>query len=260
MIVHDTKKMQSKPLISILTPCRNARKTIEETAQSVLKQTYTHWEWLLVDDGSKDGTIEFIESLSAKDPRIKLIQNPVGGSPGKSRQMAFEHSQGEWCAFLDADDVWLPEKLEEQLKFAEEFNYDFSFHAYRRISFDSSKVGQILRGPAKVGLAELLSQRPIGNLTVMLKRRVLAGLEFPSAFNEDFRLWLKILKSGVVAHFLDKDLARYRIVPGSRGANKKAVASDIFNIYWNDKQLRLDQKLLYFSKYAFNSLMKYSKF
>ncbi len=252
--------MQSKPLISILTPCRNARATLLETANSVFAQTYPHWEWLLVDDGSTDGTIELVHELASKDPRVKLIRNPVAGSPGKSRQMAFEKSSGVWCAFLDADDMWLPEKLEEQLKFHLENNYDFSFHAYRRISVDGQQVGRKLTAPKKVGVAELLSCRPIGNLTVIISRNILKGLEFPSAFNEDFRLWLKILKKGHTAYFLNKDLARYRIVPGSRGANKKLVARDIFNIYWNDDDLRFDQKLMYFSLYAVTSLMKYSRF
>lgn len=260
MIGHDTKKMQSKPLISILTPCRNAKATLQQTADSVLQQTYPHWEWLLVDDGSKDGTIELVQSFMAKDPRIKLIHNPVAGSPGKSRQLAFEKSQGEWIAFLDADDLWLPEKLDEQVQFAVQNSYDFTFHAYRRISVDGTKVGRCLKSQASVGVAELLSHRPIGNLTVLLNRRVLTGIDFPSGSNEDFQLWLKILKNGLCAHFLDKDLARYRIVPGSRGANKKMMAHEILKAYWNDKDLRLDQKLLYFSKYAVNSLFKYAKF
>lgn len=252
--------MQSKPLISILTPCRNARATLLETAESVFAQTYPHWEWLLVDDGSTDGTIELVHELASKDPRVKLIRNPIGGSPGKSRQMAFEQSMGQWCAFLDADDMWLPEKLEEQLKFSLENNFDFSFHAYRRISMDSIKVGRYLNAPRTVGVAELLSCRPIGNLTVMINRNLLKGLEFPSGSNEDFRLWLKILKKGHIAHFLNKDLARYRIVPGSRGANKKSVAQDVFNIYWQDHDLRMDQKIWYFSLYALTSLLKYSRF
>ena len=252
--------MQSKPLISILTPCRNACGTLKETANSVFAQTYPHWEWLLIDDGSQDGTIELVHAMAAQDPRVKLIRNPVSGSVGKSRQMGFEHSQGEWIAFLDADDLWLPEKLEQQLKFMTDNKYDFSFHGYRRISVDGSKVGYYLSAPAKVEVAELLSRRPIGNLTVLLSRKVLNGLDFPSGFNEDFRLWLKILKKGYTAYFLDKDLARYRIVPGSRGANKKLVARDIFNLYWNDSDLRVDQKLWYFSRYALSSLLKYSRF
>ena len=225
-----------------------------------MAQTYENWEWLLVDDGSTDGTVELAQSLNQKDSRIRLIHNPVAGSPSRSRQMAFEQSRGEWCAFLDADDLWLPEKLAEQVKFTIENNYDFSFHGYRRISVDGARVGEYLGSPATVGVAEILSERTVGNLTVMLKRKLLEGLEFPSGMNEDFRLWLKILKKGVVGHFLDKDLARYRIVPGSRGSKKMLMAQDIFKLYWQDPDLRLDQKFLYFTKYAVNSLKKYSRF
>ena len=260
MIVHDTKKMQSKPLISILTPCRNAHGTLMATAESVKAQTYPHWQWLLVDDGSTDGTVELIQTLQSKDPRIQLIHNPVAGSPSRSRQMAFMQSQGEYCAFLDADDLWLPEKLEKQLQFAQQNHFDFTFHGYRRISLDGSKVGEYLGSSQSVGVAEILSERTIGNLTVMVKRSVLEGLEFPHGMSEDFRLWLKIMKKGVTAHFLDQDLARYRIVPGSRGSKKISVAQDIFNLYWQDPDLRVDQKLLYFTKYAVNSLKKYSRF
>ncbi len=252
--------MQSKPLISILTPCRNAKATLLETAQSVFNQTYPHWEWLLVDDGSQDGTIELVHELASKDPRVKLVRNPVAGSPGKSRQLALKQSMGDWCAFLDADDLWLPNKLEEQLKFNLENNFDFTFHGYRRISVDGQNVGRYLSAPKKVDLAELLSCRPIGNLTVMINKNILKGLEFPSDNNEDLRLWLKILKKGHTAYFLDKDLARYRIVPGSRGANKKRMAQDVLNLYWADNDLNVFQKFFYFSRYAISSVLKYSRF
>lgn len=252
--------MQSKPLISILTPCRNARATLMETADSVFKQTYPHWEWLLIDDGSTDGTIELVHQLASKDPRVRLVHNPTAGSPGQSRGLGFKQSSGEWIAFLDADDLWLPEKLKEQLSFAMTHNYDFTFHGYRRMSFDGLTVGRYLSASKQIGLSQFLSQRPLGNLTVMLKHRLLEGVEFPSGSNEDFRLWLKLSKSGHTAYFLDQDLARYRIVPSSRGANKKNMAQEIFRIYWNDQDLRFDQKLFYFSMYAFNSLLKYSRF
>lgn len=231
-----------------------------ETAGSVFKQTYPHLEWLLIDDGSTDGTIELVHQMAAKDPRVRLVHNPTAGSPGQSRGLGFKQSSGEWIAFLDADDLWLPEKLEEQLNFAMTNNYDFTFHGYRRINVDNSSVGRYLSSAKEVGVSRFLSQRPIGNLTVMLKRNLLNGFEFPIGSNEDFRLWLQILRKGHVAHFLDKDLARYRIVPSSRGANKKNMAREIFRIYWEDQDLRFDQKLFYFSLYAFNSALKYSRF
>jgi glycosyltransferase involved in cell wall biosynthesis len=101
------------PLISVIIPAYNAEKTIERTIESVLNQTFSDFELIIVDDGSQDSTLKMISSIS--DPRIKVFSSPHSGA-NPARNCGFSHSAGEFIAFLDADDLWTSDKLEAQLK------------------------------------------------------------------------------------------------------------------------------------------------
>ncbi|MDE5107681.1 MAG: glycosyltransferase [Trichodesmium sp. St17_bin3_1_1] len=99
-------------IISVIIPAYNAEKTIRETIESVIKQTFSDWELIVVNDGSQDRTVEVVSQI--KDPRIKLFSIPHAGVSA-SRNRGFDNSVGQFIAFLDADDLWKPEKLESQL-------------------------------------------------------------------------------------------------------------------------------------------------
>ncbi|HAJ60096.1 MAG TPA: glycosyl transferase family A [Cyanobacteria bacterium UBA8543] len=105
------------PLISVIIPVYNGEKTIKETIESVLNQTFTNFEIIVINDGSKDATIQIVESI--QDPRIKLFSYPNAGQAA-SRNRGISKAVGEFIAFLDADDLWTPDKLEAQLKALQE--------------------------------------------------------------------------------------------------------------------------------------------
>nr|UXE46189.1 hypothetical protein Hi04_10k_c5981_00008 [uncultured bacterium] len=107
----------AKPLVTVVTPFYNAARFLPETIKSVCDQSFTDWEWLLVDDGSSDGSSKIAHELAAMDPRVRVLQHPgrVNRGPAASRNLAIRHAQGDFYAFIDADDVWIAEKLERDL-------------------------------------------------------------------------------------------------------------------------------------------------
>jgi len=105
------------PLISVIIPVYNGEKTIRETIESVLNQTFQDFELIVINDGSQDTTVEIVEGI--QDPRLKLFSYPNAGQ-ATSRNRGFSHAVGKYISFLDADDLWTPDKLEAQLKALQE--------------------------------------------------------------------------------------------------------------------------------------------
>ena len=114
-------------LVSIITPMYNSENFVEEAILSVIKQSYTNWELLIIDDGSKDKSIEIVEKYLGRDNRIKLIKNTINKGASLTRNIGIEKSCGRYIAFLDSDDVWFPIKLEEQIKFMNDKKVALSF-------------------------------------------------------------------------------------------------------------------------------------
>ena len=139
-------------LVSIVMPSYNSEKYIKASIESVLNQTYPKWELLIVDDCSTDKTVEIIKSL--KDERIKFFQNEKNSGAAISRNKALREVKGQWIAFLDSDDLWLPTKLEEQLLFMVESHCSFSFTDYK-LSIDGKISNVIITGPNKVNFKKI---------------------------------------------------------------------------------------------------------
>lgn len=115
-------------MISIITPCYNAGKFLPETIDSVLNQTFRDWELLIIDDCSSDNSRQIVEEYALKDSRIRYFRTDTpSGSPSYPRNIGIENSNGEYIAFLDADDIWLPDKLDDQIKFMYSNNYEFVY-------------------------------------------------------------------------------------------------------------------------------------
>ena len=132
--------MENKPFVSIITPCWNCEKYIAETIESVLAQTYDNWEMIIVDDCSTDHSYEIALEYSKKDNRIKVYRMEQNSGAARCRNRAIEKSKGEYLAFIDSDDIWLPEKLEKQLKFMHENGCNFSFTEYEHIDEKGEKI------------------------------------------------------------------------------------------------------------------------
>ena len=207
--------MQHYGLVSIITPSWNCSRFVEETIQSVLAQTYAHWELLFQDDCSTDNTKEIVLAYAEKDARIKYASNAKNSGAAITRNNALKRANGRWIAFLDSDDIWLPTKLEEQLKFMTENNYAFSYTNYCEIDEQSQEIGKVITGPKHINKCAMFAYCWPGCLTVMYNHEVIGNIQIKSIEkNNDYAMWLKVIQYAD-CHLFDKTLAKYRKRIGS---------------------------------------------
>ena len=252
--------MASTPLVSIITPCYNAEKTIIETLNSVLAQSYPNWEMIIVDDSSTDTTVHIINDWMSKDSRIRLYRtSSPSGSPALPRNIGIDKSKGEFIAFLDSDDVWLPNKLHLQVNYMCHNNYDLTYSFYEKMSWEGHRSNRIIKTRDEVTYNDLLKSNAIPCLTSMIKKAAIGNIRFKSIPQEDFCFWLDILKKGVVGHNIGIVTALYREAKNSRSANKV----DMFKGYWNVirkvQGISLLPSLYYMGTYALYGIIKYLK-
>ncbi len=238
------------PLVSIITPSWNVGGLIGETIASVQAQTIRDWEFLIADDCSTDRTPAIVEQHAASDPRIKLIRQPRNGGPALARQAAINHAQGRFLAFLDSDDLWLPQKLERQIAFAKEKPAAISYTAYRRINEAGSLTGRLITVPEQLSYEELLKNTSIATLTAMVDREVAGPVAMKNEPYDDFCLWLSILRRGHVARGLNEDLARYRVRGFSVSSQRLRSAGWVWHIYRNVERLPLGKSGWCFAHWA----------
>jgi len=250
----------SGELVSIITPAYNAGRFIGETIRSVQAQTWADWELLVVDDVSRDATADIVRHEGVRDPRVRLLQQPQNGGPGPARNAGLVAARGHLVAFLDADDLWLPGKLEMQVAALARSGAGLCFTAYRRISEDLQTLGRLNRVPARLTYRQLLRNTAIFTSTVCLDRRVTGPIESRTTFHDDFVLWLEILKRGVTAIGLPDDLVRYRILDRSYSRNKRRMAYHVWRTYRDHEQLGLLESAWCFANYAWNGYWKYRRF
>ncbi len=242
-------------LVSIITPVHNAYSHIEETIQSVLQQTFTDWELILIDDYSTDKGIHILNKYKELDSRIHLYENQDNLGAALSRNKGIEVAKGRFIAFLDSDDLWEPNKLEIQVNFMLENNYSFTFTGYHKFR-DEGIVGEHTV-PAKVSHEELLKTCSIGCLTAMYDTDQLGKVYMPIiSRRQDFALWLRILKEIPYAYGINQPLAKYRLRGDSISGNKFRAAKYQWRVYREFEHLGLFETCYYFSHYAFFGVLK----
>jgi teichuronic acid biosynthesis glycosyltransferase TuaG len=248
-------------IVSIITPTYNAAKYIQETILSVRKQTYQDWEMIIVDDASTDNTVKIIEQEAFNDSRIKLIKLDVNSGPANARNTAIECSCGRFLAFLDSDDLWLPQKLEKQLNFMLKNQIGFSYTDYRIMNEEGEHSNVVFRVPKKLDYKELLKNTMIGTLTVVLDKTMVGEIRMPlhRDCSEDYGLWLYILSSGITAFGLNEELAVYRKCEKSLSSNKVNSAKKTWNTYRKVQKLTIPYALWCFTNYSVNAFKKHSK-
>lgn len=201
-------------LISIIMPSYNTARFIAESVRSVLAQTYTNWELIIVDDCSKDDTDRVIANF-LNDQRIRYIKNEVNSGAAISRNRALREARGRWIAFLDSDDLWEPEKLEMQIRFMLENGYHFSYTAYQEINEESIPFDVKVRGPRHISKTGMYAYCWPGCLTVMYDAAVVGLVQIRDIKkNNDYAMWLKVCRKAD-CYLLDKVLASYRKRSGS---------------------------------------------
>lgn len=222
-------------LVSIVVPVYNAEKYITEALDCVRAQTYGCWELLLVEDGSSDGTLERIREYMERtgDGRIRLIRQSANQGVARARNRGVAEAQGRYIAYLDADDLWMPEKLERELAFMEEKQAAFAFTGYEFADEQGRGTGRVVRAPAALTYREALKNTTIFTTTVMFDTEKIPRelLEMPEIRSEDTALWWKILRSGYTAYGLDENLVKYRRAGRSLSSNKLEAVKRIWNLY-----------------------------
>ena len=245
------------PLVSIVTPVYNAARWLEETLASVRAQTLTDWEHLLVDDGSTDGSPAIAEAAAREDPRIRVLRAGSKAGPAAARNLAIQAARGRFIAFLDADDLWLPEKLSRSVDWLTEHGYDLCYHDYRHISHDGSRMGALIEAPETLNLRTLHTRRGHGGCSsIVVDRWRVPAIGFPNVephHAEDFCAWLTLIRAGHVGHRLPADLGRYRLSPKSRSANKLKGAINVWRLYREFSRLSVPRAASWWTQDAWNS-------
>lgn len=253
-----TEKVNN-PLVSIITPAYNSERFIGEAIKSVLNQTYSNWEMIIVDDCSTDHTTELVASYHHQDPRIKLLKLEENSGPAVARNRAIDEAGGRFLAFLDSDDLWLPNKLKRQLDFMRRKEVAFSFTEYTRIKEDGEEVlNTVIDAPKTINYEGLMKHCVIGCLTVMIdtsKTGKVKMINIPS--RQDYVLWLTIVKQGFLAHGLPEVLAKYRIVKDSISSDKIKMAKQNWKVYRKIEQQNLAMSAWYFSHYVLSYVKRY---
>lgn len=202
-------------LVSIITPTWNCAKYIEETIRSVLAQTYFHWELIIYDDCSTDDTAAVVRPFVEADSRIKYFCNGQNSGAAVTRNNALREARGKWIAFLDSDDLWLPQKLERQIRFMVDNQYAFTYHKYVEINEASEETGVLVSGKKVVSKLDMFACCWPGCLSVMYDAGKIGLIQINDVKkNNDTAIWLKIIRKSR-CYLLDENLGMYRRRRGS---------------------------------------------
>ncbi len=247
-------------MVSIITPCYNAERTIGQTIQSVIKQTYNDWEMLIVDDCSSDNSAEIVRQYSVRDSRIRYLKtkNP-SGSPSLPRNIGIDNATGEYVAFLDSDDLWYPDKLQAQLNFAKETHSHFVYSDYEKMGYDGGLNNRYIRMPAESSFWDVLETCTIPCLTVLLTKEIIGDTRFRDTPKEDLVFWLEILKKGVVARNCCEVLAYYRVSNHSRSSDKFSMIKKQWYVLREIEGVKIPVAIYFMAKFLFYGIIKYLK-
>lgn len=226
-------------LVSVVMPTYNCASFIEESILSVINQTLTDWELLIVDDCSTDNTYEVLKPYLDKYTNIRYTVLKENGGPAVARTEAIRMACGKYVAFLDSDDLWEPDKLEKQIAFMKETGAAFSCTAYRQIDETGNRLNKVLVPPEKTDYNTMLRlSDPVGNLTVMYDQEILGKYEVPPIKKRnDFALWLRILRDAPYCAGMPDVLGSYRIRSNSVSSNKLKLAKFHWQLYREIEQL-----------------------
>lgn len=222
----------TKPLVSILIPSFNSERFIAEAIGSVQQQTYQNWEMIIVDDASTDETMDVISKIMATDNRIQLQVLENNSGTGVARNTALAKAKGKYMAFLDADDLWKPEKLEKQIAFMQTNNLPFTFSFYDCIDEQGKSLNKRVEAPRNLSYRQLFFCNYVGNLTGIYDVDYFGKISISSIRKrQDWMHWLTILKKIKIAKPVPESLALYRVRDNSLSTSKTALIQYNYAVY-----------------------------
>ena len=244
-------------LVSIIMAAYNSEKTILQSVESVIRQTYQNWELIIVDDCSTDNTFDCIQKLSKKDKRIRVIQNKMNKGVSYTRKHGLLESKGKWIAILDSDDIWVKDKLEKQILIQREKNADLIYTGSGFIDTYGHLLNWNLHVPSELSYNKLLKQNLISNSSALVRKQLYSTFYAEGDnMHEDFALWLSILKTGIIAYGIDEPLLIYRLDKHSKSGNKIKAAKMNWKTY-RYVGLNIFKSIYYELCYIINGLLKY---
>lgn len=245
-------------MISIVIPVYNAERFLGDTVKTIKEQTYENWEAIFINDCSKDNSAEIIKKYATEDDRIKLVELSENSGAAKARNKGIELAEGQYIAFLDADDLWKKEKLEKQLKFMQENNYSFTFTGYEFANEDGKPNGKKVYVPQKMNYKDALGNTTIWTCTVMfdLKKLSKEDIYMPIVPSEDTACWWKVLKHVDYAYGMSEILSFYRRSEGTLSSNKFVAIKRIWFLYRNVEKLNVFKSMYCFILYTYHAIMR----
>jgi glycosyltransferase involved in cell wall biosynthesis len=244
------------PTVSIITPTYNSAAFVRDTIESVQAQTFEDWEMHIVDDCSTDDTMDVLRTMADADPRLKITRLPDNSGPAVARNTGITNATGRYIAFVDADDMWLPQKLERQLAFMRERGSPFSYTGYDKIDESGNRIGERIV-PASITYNRLLANNVIGCLTAMYDTQLCGKVLMPLIRKrQDLGLWLHLLRTVGRADGMTETLALYRVRSGSVSSNKLVAAHYTWKVFREVENIPYPKAAFYFALYAIGGVLR----
>lgn len=247
----------SSPAVSIIVPCYNSGRFIHATLEAVRAQTFTDWECIVIDDASSDDSAAIVAAMAAEDPRIVPLRLPENLGAAGARNAGLERVRGDYIAFLDSDDYWVPEKLARQVAYARETDAAMVHSSYRFVD----ESGQFLPGGVKasdrVDLRSYMRNTEIGMSTSLIDRAKIGAIHFKNIrLCQDTDLWLTLLDRGFISRGMEEVFVHYRIREGQISGSKIGMAKQVLRLYLGINQVAFPGRIFYFFCYAANGVLK----
>lgn len=246
-------------MVSIVMPCYNGEDFIKETIDSVLKQTYTNWELLVIDDGSKDDSPSIVNKYASDDSRIKLIKQQNAGS-AVARNNGIRHSKGQFLALLDSDDIWLPGFLESQIRFIRQKGAVCVCSSYSRIDEQSNDILKPVMSKPIITSKDMQSIDYVGCLTGLYDQSKYGKVYLKEELNsllDDYAFWISVIALEGVAYGNPKILAKYRVRKNSLTSKKTKLIAKHYKFYRKQLGQRKLQSAYSVAKWGVAGLLKY---
>lgn len=245
--------MKKGPAVSIVLPNYNSFKFINSTIKSIIKQSYTNWKLIIIDDCSDKKTRDLLVKIT-KNKKIKIFWLKKNRGAGYCRNLAVKKSHSKYIAFIDSDDIWKKNKLKNQINFMEKNNLDFTYTSYEIFGEKKKSVFP----PEKLNYKQFLGNTSIATSTMILKYNIIKNAKFTNTeICEDYFFKCKILKNINYAYCLNKILTKYRIRRNSLQSNNLKNLYWIWNINKNFNKLNVFQNLISLFSISLNSFKRY---
>ena len=235
--------------VSVIIPMHNSSKHIKECIESVINQTYSNLEIIVVDDASIANSIELVKHI--KDDRIKIIELKDNVGVAITRNTGIKIASGNFICFLDSDDYWVVEKIEKQISFMEKNKCAFVYSGYQYLNGSRKHIAHV---PTTINYNEALKNTTIFTSTVMFNMAHLnkEDIYMPNIESEDTATWWKILRKGIIAYGIDEPLSVYRVGEKSLSSNKFKALKRTWNLY-KKENLNIILRTFYFFYYCINA-------